>query len=327
MKFIIMTGRGLDNNFPQELISSKLFPEMIVTDSPYYCGEKNPFKFFFKKGLLILRFITKRDKIKRKYQAYFLAKKYSIPIWPSHKVNIDEFAEKIREMEIDYAFIFTFRILKQKIFKAPKYGCINFHPSLLPLNRGAYPSNWTILKDRHKTGITFHFISNGIDAGPIIEQYEIPLSGYETAKILNEYLFSLGAILFVRLIIRLKFNYEYKLIKNDIDSGTYEPPFTLQNRTISDKNTIQEINSIIRASRIYDLYAVYKYSGKEFMVINCVDLIDCNLQIKEYPFFDDEGNIYIQTSDNKVVFLVTNQSTTDNKYKRFIHKIIGRLFM
>src|SRR5664280_589366 len=92
MKFIIMTGRGLDNNFPQELISSKLFPEMIVTDSPYYCGEKNPFKFFFKKGLLILRFITKRDKIKRKYQAYFLAKKYSIPIWPSHKVNIDEFA-------------------------------------------------------------------------------------------------------------------------------------------------------------------------------------------------------------------------------------------
>ena len=53
MKFIIMTGLGLDNNFAQELISSKLFPEMIVTDSPYYCGEKNPFKFFFKKGLLI----------------------------------------------------------------------------------------------------------------------------------------------------------------------------------------------------------------------------------------------------------------------------------
>jgi methionyl-tRNA formyltransferase len=324
MKFIIMTGLGLDNNFTQELISSKLFPEMIVTDSPFFCIEKNPFKFLFKKGLLILRFIIKRDKIKRKYQAYFLAKKYSIPIWPSHKVNNDEFAEKIREMGIDYAFIFTFRILKQKIFKAPKYGCINFHPSLLPLNRGAYPSNWTILKDRHKTGITFHFISNGIDAGPIIEQYEIPLSGYETAKILNEYLFSLGAILFVRLIIRLKFNYEYKLIKNDIDSGTYEPPFTLQNRTISDKNTIQEINSIIRASRIYDLNAVYRYSGKEFMVINCVDLTDINLAVTEFPFIDDEGNIVIQSSDNKVLLLVTKQPATENKYKRFIHNIIGR---
>jgi methionyl-tRNA formyltransferase len=327
MKFIIMTGLGLDNNFAGELINSKLFPEIIATDSPFYCGEKNPFKFLFKKGLLILRFIIQRDKIRRKYQAYFLASKYSIPIWPSHKVNTDEFAKKIREMGIDYAFVFTFRILKEKIFKAPKYGCINFHPALLPLNRGAYPTNWIILNNRHKTGITFHFISNGIDAGPIIEQYEIPLSGYETAKILNEYLFSLGAILFVRIIFRLKFNYEYNLIKNDINSGTYEPPFTLQNRIISDKNTFQEINSIIRASRIYDLNAVYRFSGKEFMVINCVDLTDCNLTVTEYPFIDDEDNIYLQSSDNKVLFLVTKQSTDDNKYRRFIHNIIGRLFI
>ena len=325
MKFIIMTGLGLDNNFAGELISSKLFPEIIATDSPFYCGEKNPLKFLFKKGFLILRFIIKSDNIRRKYQAYFLARKYSIPVWPSNKVNTDEFAKKIREMGIDYAFVFTFRILKEKIVKAPKYGCINFHPALLPLNRGAYPTNWIILNNRHKTGITFHLISNGIDAGPIIEQVEIPLSGYETAKILNEYLFNIGAILFVRLIIRLKFNYEYNLIKNDINNGTYEPPFTGQNRTISNKNTFQEINSIIRASRIYDLCAVYNHSGKEFMVINCVDLTNCNLPIKEYPFFDDEDNIYLQSSDNKMVLLVTKQSATENKYKRFIHNITDRL--
>ncbi len=38
------------------------------------------------------------------------------------------------------------------------------------------PNNWTILHNRQKTGITFHFITNGIDAGSIIEQVEIPLS-------------------------------------------------------------------------------------------------------------------------------------------------------
>ncbi len=320
-----MTGFGLDNNFAGELISSKLFPEIIATDSPFYCGVKNPFKFLFKKGLLILRFLIKRDKIKRKYQAYFLAKKYSIPVWPCYKVNTDEFANKIRELGIDYAFVFTFRILKEKIFKAPKYGCINFHPALLPFNRGAFPTNWTILHNRQKTGITFHFITNGIDAGSIIEQVEIPLSGYETSKILNEYLYSMGAILFVRLIIRLKFNYKYNLMKNDIHMGTYEPPFTGQNSTISDKNTFQEINSIIRASRIYDLNAVYKYSGKEFQVINCVDLSNCSHPVKEYPSFDEKGNIYLQSSDNKAVFLVTKQPASENKYKRFIHNIIDRL--
>jgi methionyl-tRNA formyltransferase len=317
-----MTDPGLDNNFVEELITSKLFPNMIVTNSPFYCGKINPFKFLLKKGLLILRYLIKRSKIKRKYQAYFLAKKYSIPIWPSQKVNNDELANLIEEMGIDYAFIFAFGILKEKIFKAPKYGCINFHPSLLPLNRGACPSNWTILNNQHKTGITFHFISKGIDAGSIIEQYEIPLSGYETAKILNEYLFSIGAILFVRLIIKLKLNYEYVLIKNDISNGTYEPPFRIEDRAISDKNTFQEINLIIRASRIYDLCAVYKFLGKEFMVINCIDLTNCNLPIKEYPFFDDENNIYLKSIDNKIVFLVTKRSTAGHKCYRFIYNLI-----
>lgn len=319
-----MTGPGLDNNFVDELITSKLIPEMIVTDSPFYCGKMSPFKFIIKKGLLILRYLIRGSVIKKKYQAYFLAKKYSIPFWPSQNVNNDKFAKLIERMEIDYAFVFTFVILKEKIFNAPKYGCINFHPTLLPFNRGAYPSNWTILNNQNKTGITFHFISKNIDAGSIIEQYEIPLSGYETAKILNEYLFSIGAILFVRLIIRLKLNYKYNLINNDIRKGTYEPPFGIEQSIITDKNTFQEISSIIRASRIYELCAVYKYSGKEFMVINCVDLTNYNLPIKEYPFFDNEDNIYLKSFDNKIVFLVTKHSTTENIFYRFIHNLIAR---
>lgn len=323
MKFIIMTGPGLDNNFVDELITSKLIPAMIVTDSPFYCGKTSPFKFLIKKGLLILRYLLRGSVIKRKYQAYFLAKKYSIPIWPSQKVNNDEFASLIKRMEIDYAFVFTFAILKEKIFKAPKFGCINFHPTFLPSNRGACPSNWTILNNQNKTGITFHFISKNIDAGSIIEQYEIPLSGYETAKILNGYLFNIGAILFVRLIIRLKLNYKYNLINNDIGSGMYEPPFGPEQSIITDKNTFQEISSIIRASRIYELCAVYKYSGKEFMVINCVDITDCNLQIKEFPFFDNEDNIYIKSIDNKRVLLVTKRSNTENIFYRFIHNLIA----
>jgi methionyl-tRNA formyltransferase len=324
MKFIVMTGPGLDNNFVDELIKSKLLPAMIVTNSPFYCGKINPFKFLVKKGLLILKYLVKRSVTKRKYQAYFLAKKYSIPIWHTQKVNNDEFAKLIIEMGIDYAFIFTFGILKENIFRAPKFGCINFHPALLPLNRGACPSNWAIRNNQHKTGITFHFISKSIDAGSIIEQYEIPLSGYETAKILNQYLFSIGATLFVRLIFRLKFNFKYNLINNDILKGTHEPPFGTESSIISDKNTFQEISLIIRASQIYELCAVYRYLGKEYMVINCIDLTDCNLTIKEYPFFDDENNIYLKSKDNKVVFLVTKYSQARYKFSRFIYNIISR---
>ena len=324
MKFIIMTEQGLDNCFTDELIESKLLPDLIVTSSPFHCGKTNPIKFLFKKAFLVLRYIIKRSVIKRKYQAYFLAKKYSIPLWPSERVNDDDFAMLIREMEVDYAFIFAFRILKENIYKAPKFGCINYHPALLPLNRGASPSNWIILNNEPRTGITFHFVSGNIDGGDIIEQYEIPLSGYETAKILNEYLYGIGAILFVRLILRISHNHEYKLIKNEIRNGTYQPLFNIGNSLITDKNTFQEINSIIRASRVYDIYALFKYSGKEYMVLNCVDLTDCDLPIKDYPFIDDKNNIYLRSTDNKIVLLVTKKPARTNFVNRFIDNLKER---
>ena len=320
-----MTGPGADNNFADELITSRLVPAMIVTESPFYCGKSNPLKFLKNKTFLLLRYLIKRNKTKKKYQAYFLAKKYSIPYWPSQKVNNDELAELIKEMNIDYAFVFTFGIINEKIFKAPKYGCINFHPSLLPVNRGACPVNWTILNNQRKTGITFHLITKEIDAGSIIEQYEIPLSGYETAKILNEYLFSLGAILFVNLIMRLKLNFKYTLVDNDIQNGTYEPPFGEGHRIISDKNTFQEMSLIIRASRFYELCAVYDYSGKEFVIYNCIDVTNYILPFKEYPFFDEENNIYLKTPDNKIVYLVTKHFPAANIFNRIMHRLTEHL--
>jgi methionyl-tRNA formyltransferase len=319
-----MTDQGLDNCFTDELISSKLLPDLIVTSSPFYCGRINPVEFLFKKAFLVLRYLVRRSMIERKYQAYFLAKKYSIPLWPSERVNDDDFARLIKKMEVDYAFIFAFRILKETIYNAPKFGCINLHPALLPLNRGASPSNWIILNNRPKTGITFHFVSRDVDAGDIIEQYEIPLSGYETTKILNEYLSSIGAILFVRLILKISHNYKYKLIKNDIGNGTYEPLFKIGNSIITDKNTFQEINSIIRASRVYDAYALFKYSGKDFIVLNCVDLTDCDFPLKEYPYIDNKNNIYLRSQDNKIVLLVTKKPARNNIVNRFIDNLKER---
>ena len=94
--------------------------------------------------------------------------------------------------------------------------------------------------------------------------------------------------------------------------------------TSQKKNTFQEINRIIRASRIYESGAFYMYSGKKFMVINCVDLTGCNLSIKEYPFFDDDNNIYIKSIDDKIVYLVTKHSRTDYLHNNFIYNRIAR---
>jgi hypothetical protein len=104
-----------------------------------------------------------------------------------------------------------------------------------------------------------------------------------------------------------------------------EPPFVKAHRIISDKNTFQEMNLIIRASRFYELCALYEYSGKEFLIYNCIDVTDCTLPFKEYPFFDEENNIYLKTSDDKIVYLVIKHSPAGNFFCWIMHRLAEHL--
>lgn len=58
---------------------------------------------------------------------------------------------------------------------------VNFHPALLPVNRGWFPHVHSIL-DGSSLGVTLHRIEQGADTGPIWAQKEVQLSPYDTAK-------------------------------------------------------------------------------------------------------------------------------------------------
>jgi len=63
------------------------------------------------------------------------------------------------------------RLIPNEIISLFKYGIINFHPSLLPRNRGWYPSVWQIIEGV-KAGVTLHLIDEKADTGPIVAQRE-----------------------------------------------------------------------------------------------------------------------------------------------------------
>ena len=58
---------------------------------------------------------------------------------------------------------------------------INFHPALLPINRGWFPHVHSII-DGSPLGVTLHRIDQNADTGPIWIQEEVSLSPYDTAK-------------------------------------------------------------------------------------------------------------------------------------------------
>ncbi|AWK44323.1 formyl transferase [Photorhabdus laumondii subsp. laumondii] len=58
----------------------------------------------------------------------------------------------------------------------------NIHFSLLPKYKGMYTSIWPILNNEISTGVSLHYIDNGIDTGEIIDQTTINIDERYTSK-------------------------------------------------------------------------------------------------------------------------------------------------
>ncbi|MFZ2560309.1 MAG: methionyl-tRNA formyltransferase [Candidatus Nanoperiomorbaceae bacterium] len=72
-------------------------------------------------------------------------------------------------------------------------GIINFHPSLLPKLRGPSPIETTILNGDRETGLTLIRLAEQMDAGAILYQEKIALTGRETASQLRDQFSQRGA--------------------------------------------------------------------------------------------------------------------------------------
>ena len=63
----------------------------------------------------------------------------------------------------------------------PKHGMIQFHPSLLPLHRGASSIPWAIIRGRTETGLSIFRPTPGLDEGPVILQKRVVIGPDDTA--------------------------------------------------------------------------------------------------------------------------------------------------
>lgn len=92
----------------------------------------------------------------------------------------------LKSLDIDILIAaFWGYILKKEILEIPRFGCINFHPGYLPYNRGMNPNVWPFIEDT-PSGVTIHYMDEGIDTGEIIAQKKIPISATDTAGTLEQ---------------------------------------------------------------------------------------------------------------------------------------------
>jgi len=82
--------------------------------------------------------------------------------------------------------IFSREIIPAEIFRLPRFGCINIHPSLLPMFKGISPTFWYLAKGEKMAGISLHYVVEKIDKGGIIAQAEVSTEGLKTEHALYQ---------------------------------------------------------------------------------------------------------------------------------------------
>jgi phosphoribosylglycinamide formyltransferase 1 len=95
-------------------------------------------------------------------------------------------AEKLAESEIEFIALAGYMRLIGPVLLAAYGGrIVNIHPSLLPLYPGKDAIGQALAAGDSVTGVTVHFVDEGMDTGPVIVKKEVPVAEGETAESLQ----------------------------------------------------------------------------------------------------------------------------------------------
>lgn len=123
---------------------------------------------------------------------------------------------------------------------------LNVHPSLLPRHRGAAPVAGTILAGDREGGVTLMIMTPELDAGPIVGQWSVPLTGRETTPELETALADLAADVVPARLERWAAG-ELEPKAQDAAAATHVHPFTRADGWIDWRRPADEIDRQVRA--------------------------------------------------------------------------------
>lgn len=116
-----------------------------------------------------------------------VAVSHAIPVHRVANINDPNAIEQVRAYRPELLFVWGWsQIVQKPLLDVPTMGCIGVHPALLPVNRGRHPLIWAIALGLRETGLTFFWMDEAVDSGPILAQRQIEIGPREDAGSLYE---------------------------------------------------------------------------------------------------------------------------------------------
>lgn len=161
--------------------------------------------------------------------------------------DINSFEFELQSIRPDLLITCHFqKVLPKKIIEIPNFGCINLHPSLLPRYRGMSPQHWPIINGDLETGVTIHYIDEGVDTGNILIQETVNLDGESYVADLQNKMMEMYPRMITRAI-ELVASGDFGSKQNDAESS-YHGRLKIQDVTIKKDTGVEKACRMVRAA-------------------------------------------------------------------------------
>lgn len=134
-----------------------------------------------------------RKQVMTASEVALLAAERGIPVLkPSRLKDNTELETALRDLQAEVFVVAVYgKIIPEHILRIPPLGCVNIHPSLLPLYRGPAPIRTPLLNGDTETGVSIMLMDADMDHGPLLARQRVPIDPDDTNSTLTE---KLGAL-------------------------------------------------------------------------------------------------------------------------------------
>lgn len=144
----------------------------------------------------------------------FKAKEY-----PSKEAYEKEMSTVLKNSGVEFIVLAGYmRLIGPTLLKEFEGHIVNIHPSLLPDFPGKDAIGQALAAKANWSGVTVHFVDEGMDTGPIIVQERVRLAENETMESLQQKIHSIEHKLYPSILQMLLLRGE---VKNDEKTRTY----------------------------------------------------------------------------------------------------------
>ncbi len=115
---------------------------------------------------------------------------HNVVAWEDHSSReefCDALAALLDSADVDLVVLAGFmRVLTPALVQRFAGRIINVHPSLLPAFPGMNAVSQALAEGVETTGVTVHYVDEGVDTGPVIAQREVPVLSGDDERSLHE---------------------------------------------------------------------------------------------------------------------------------------------